>query len=157
MIWWRVELDTSGAILKVEQVEYAAQNKRLVRFVEADTKAEACNNAKRWYVAKLARDREIQSTKCKARRDAGLCSKCGRRPGAPRRIWCTLCLERKAVESRRWRAGLSVPNHNDENIAYARRAGINAYAALKRFDEIGPVAFRAWLVEKLNARGANVT
>src|SRR3989304_4796467 len=104
MMWWRVELDKSGAILKVEQVEasiaYAIAGSKHVRFVEANSKAEACSDVKAWY-AKYQANRCARSKRYhEKRKAAGLCVR-GGKAGRPGKKWCQKCQDLYAAYKRK--------------------------------------------------------
>lgn len=52
--WWRVELNKDGGISTVTEVEQASKGTRLVCFVQATTRADACSRAKEWWVKRRA-------------------------------------------------------------------------------------------------------
>lgn len=116
MMWWRVELDKAGAILKVEQVEAREKGTSRICFVEANSKAEACSEAKAWARAYSER------YNCRGLNAAQLDAK-------------------RLRESRE--------GHDRKN---RERGGLlGNLQALKAFDRLGPHAYRAWLVERIQA------
>jgi len=155
MNWFRVELDKSGAILKCEQVEAKESGGRYVRFIEASTKAEACSAAKAWHEAKKARNRAGDKVRAELRKKQGLCRKCTNR--ARRAGLCEAHHAAAIAAQRRSRTGESTPRpalSADEAQARARgQCRASPFrVCLRRFDELGPERFRAWLVAEIERR-----
>lgn len=177
--WFRIELDSSGAILSCAEVDRSERSGKLVRFVEAGTAAEACSAVKEWYAAHLSSGRMRNALHREARRAAGLCtgqtSGC---TGTPRIGFgtCDNCALVSAANHRLRRlrkklgdtADLRLSNGGAQSVRDAHLAGINkrsrarreaaggaaaleALRLLRKFDSLGPEAFRAWLVSKIPA------
>jgi len=162
-MFWKVELLKDGSISSVEPCEAKGRNGTDVIYVEADTKPEACSQAKRWW--QLKKDRTLRSTRNRAERakSMGKCSACMRLPSRPGRMTCVACAERKAQRAREVRAGAEVKKPMPRDRAWEswkqhkeasrqRRGGPKGMflrGVLRRFDEMGPEAFREWVVSEL--------
>ena len=165
LLWWRVELDREGSIKSCEQVEYASTPGRLVRFVQANAKDLACAAAKAWYAKRLAGYKKNSATRRESRKREGKCIRCSR-PKQPERLSALLCVRccQLAAEAEKLRAQSPRPlktaaeQHQIflESMARSRRkrvyANISLVGLLERFDAAGPEAFRAWLVERIEAK-----
>lgn len=174
-MWWRIELDKSGAILSCAHVEMSGTSRGRIRFVEADSDAEACSRSVDGYRRSLLYHREKGATLRAAQTARGLCciSYCKNEPEHGKKR----CKEHAAIgnaNSRRWRSGEARANHPSEDLAAEARAADRRRVTrkardekggeaglrvvlLSKFDTLGPVAFRAWLVagiEKFNAARA---
>lgn len=161
MIWWRVVLDKDGSIKTAEQVEYAGQGSKLVRFVEANTKAEACSIAKRWHENRKQIERRCEQKRLAAARSAGMCTRCKCRKARKNRVQCERCSEQQAARDPRrggQRAGFvaKTPEQSFADYTYKNRQSsrlrIHAKVCLRQFDALGPVEFRAWLVSEIARR-----
>lgn len=172
MIWWRIELDSSGAIRSCEQVEANAKNTNLVRFVEASTKAEACSSAKQWWERRKAAQRAARKSLKFERLERGLCL-CGKPIAANRsQSRCEGCLNDFNEWRSKQRAGETTPRtaadpvRSRENIRksnarnFKKRggsAGVYLRRCLKQFDNLGPEKFRAWLVSEIERRSSGAS
>jgi hypothetical protein len=143
MNWFRVELDRSGAILRCTQIEAVEENKRLVCYVQAVDKAEACSKAKSWSAERIA----ARKATFQRRRDEGKCARC-ERPAVPGQKTCSahrpLSAAARANQQAAW------------DRAAAREAAKEACGELprilRRFDALGPEKFRSWLVAEIECR-----
>jgi hypothetical protein len=176
MMWWRVEFTGEGGIKSCDQVEATQKGKGRVCFVQASSKAEACDRAKVWHSAILKAKREYNSTRRAKLKAQGVCTACAMRPARPNRKTCAECGKRLAETSKRTHErsqGKEVPflvpaPPTDSKEARARfeasqtafrlkekaagrRCSLYAHTILAEFDARGPEAFRAWLVEKIEA------
>jgi hypothetical protein len=160
MMWWRIELDKSGAIKTCEQVELAAKSTSLVRFVEANSKAEACSDVKSWHRRYLEKARERTRSRIESARAKGMCVGCKARPAKAHRSTCQRCLDQTVKRRRDVRNGAPVrvlltpeqaQAHVRESKERARRNRV-LIECLKQFDARGPEAFRAWLVAEIERR-----
>jgi hypothetical protein len=159
MLWWKVTLDKTGAILSVEQVAERSKDGKLTCYVEALDKAGACEHAKRWHANYCAKNRARMNRKHAERKAAGACVDCGAVPeeGLAR---CCRCRERNRINSLRHSRGLSVPLRvtpieeqrarltRNSRIAALRKCNLSWRSLAHKFDSLGPEGFRAWLDEK---------
>lgn len=173
-MWFRIELDKAGAIRSCEQVAQGFDGSKYIRYVEAETKADACSRTKEWWARRRALDSE-RSKQTRLRRIAsGLCEVgCKRRP-RPGHLTCAECASAKKKRSRdrlqRLRDGNTANlrlaadgeegrlKRERENVARGQqmasaRAGGHMAAIylrlLMKLDEWGPERFRAWLIEHI--------
>lgn len=171
MRWWRVELGKDGAIKSCEEVDETSKQGRHVRFVEAQTKAEACSYAKKWYAKNLERDRKRGREKRKILQEQGLCTSCGKRPLETKHL-CICCRDRINRRRNERYAGSSLLINLDGNperhlemrrqtkLRFEKRQrervkeqlgaayAISTVRFFKRlFDKLGPERFRAKLCE----------
>lgn len=171
-MFWRVELDKSGAILTCDLVPDQGKNGGRVIFVEAETKATACSNAKAWHERRKtlrARCDKKRSDDLKARRKAGLCTVCGRPAGPGKRPYygqtvsasvCQPCsttlaarrTERENGAAPKMRAHRISPEEAVVSALRTRKLRLGLGTVLKKFDALGPVAFREWLVAEIQRR-----
>lgn len=169
MRWWRVELGKDGAIKSCEEVEETSKQGRHVRFVEAETKAEACSSAIRWVEAFRARRREEERRRLARYKSIGKCVSCGKPADAGTK--CSACAKKQRERNKRLRVGVRVgttvlspeqalenrrktannsQRKNKDRVASVLgiRVTTNVVSRFKRlFDELGPEAFRAKLCE----------
>lgn len=146
--WFSVETLADGSIGKVCEVEAKGRNGSVVRFYEAVDKADACSQAKSWHEADKARRRSAYSDRVSANPGA-----CTLHPRHPKK--CPKCKEQR----RRIKTGECAKRRTEvsaEELLKAKkiRDRISAEARtwvslLSRFDALGPVAFRAWLVSRI--------
>jgi hypothetical protein len=176
LLWWKLTLDKSGAILSCEQVDQVEANGKLTCYVQATGKVDACARTKAWWEARKARKLAYKTQRRAALAAKGLC-RCGRRPPKPGGKACQDCLTLGAAQLKRSRdrqKGLDVPlkapryateaaaieaYRNAERASKQKNAGPNKRAGLHcflrghivlaQFDALGPEAFRAWLVQKI--------
>jgi hypothetical protein len=168
MSWWRVELDSSGAILKCRQVEALGKGNALITFVQANTNAEACKGAKMWYERRKAWRRKSDKRLSKARRESGLCRSCTEPVCSESIKFCKKHLEQNRLAQQRYYRGETQPKtrppveaiRDRENAYHRQRRALTAYLpdVLKKYDELigGNSAFRLWLVGEIKARHASV-
>lgn len=164
-MWWRVELDKTGAILTCDFVADKGKNGGHVIFVESETKVQACSAAKAWHQRKLARVTANQKNRREQLRASGRCTRC-RGPMAPERtgkLRCQVCVDAQRLARRdqkaagRHRKVLS-PEEIRENARICqrrinlRRCERTWQSLLDQFDQLGPAAFRAWLVAEIERR-----
>lgn len=162
MLWWRLELDGTGSILKCEQVEAVGKGTALVAYVQATDKAGACSSAKAWFEKRRAQNRD-KSRRYRADRIAkGLCVACGRAPHDYGIRCCAPCQARQNEKGRRARLGelprrvVATPEearakHEQTYRRYnASRVGLDMI--LRKFDDLGPERFRAWLTFEIAQR-----
>jgi hypothetical protein len=166
--WWKVELDKSGAILTCEHVDAVAKGNRLLAFVQASTKAEACSAAKMWWAAQQAKRRAWNVSREARLLQAGLCKVCGRNANVTGRKRCEPCLARRRERDVQIYHGAPklVERHSGEDAAmlayqrqqreYAKRKNaedprcqLRWSALVEKFDALGPEAFRAWLASNI--------
>lgn len=157
--WFRVETASDGSILSCEEVEAKGRSGSVVRFYEAADKADACSQAKEWYERRRQQDRE-QSAKNRSERKAlGLCSRSGCRSKPEKgRSYCARCSANKNEENKLRRQRRRDGDFSDSRInagiqreKHGTQQSYRWWLLLQRFDELGPVAFRAWLVSKIPA------
>lgn len=160
-MWFRIELDKSGAILKCDQVDQGFTGTKFVRFVEAETKAAACSDVKAWYENRLLKARMDNARRAAIQLNAGLCrALCCKQPPAEGRTKCKKHLAAEAVNALRCKRGETkkqtrCPEKRKQSVIASGRLG-GAYfpTILKKFDELGSVQFRAWLVSEIERRSA---
>lgn len=160
-MWFRIELDKTGAILTCEETGEALRSGRYIRYIEADNKAAACSFAKQWYEKRKAwrrkSDKKLQDT----RRAAGLCRSCTQPVCAASIKFCEYHLELSKIHQRRWARGEAVPIPVADPVAarereltrlrekyQERRMALTPRQVLAKYDELDGrrSAFRAWLV-----------
>jgi hypothetical protein len=168
LTWWRGELNKDGGISTLTEVGQASKGSKLVCYVQATTRAEACSKIKAWWERRKGLIRSSSLRVRERRIAAGLCPTCGKAPCAPDRALCGPCLQAAVVRAekvRRRKKGEHIPHapgwrrfssaEEAAEAASARRRAqrdkhghVNVFAptVLKKFDELGPVKFREWLV-----------
>lgn len=164
--WFRVGTLPDGSISSDScEVDVKGKNGTVYRYYEAASLSEACEAAKEWYARTHARDNaRYQKTKA-----SGMCP-CGcRGPARPGKTTCQAKVDRisqRAKERESGRPLLKIGRHVTPDAALAavragqasriKRRGGNYAELLRRylskFDKLGPEAFRAWLVSKINER-----
>ncbi len=164
-MWWRVELDSTGAILTCDFVPDKGRNGGHVIFVEASTKPLACSAAKAWHQRKLARVAvNLRGMRDKRRAD-GVCTRCSA-PMAPERMGktrCHACVDdqragrREQKSAGRHRKVLSAEEIREnaricQRRINRRRCERTWQSLLDQFDRLGSNAFRAWLVAEIAQR-----
>lgn len=157
MAWWKLEIDNDGAILACEPVESKGRSGAHITYVEADTKAGACSNAKAWLERRNRLARERYERLALARRAAHECIK----HGTPKP--CRECYESKEAYYERKLMGITLkPRHETpEDAQEAARASTRRYqryqvdirTVLDQFTALGPVLFVAWLRREVEQRG----
>jgi hypothetical protein len=176
-MWFRIELHKDGSVATCDEVEGSFKDTRTVHYVEADSKAQAINAlAARWERLR-EENRKRQAQRYADRRASGRCYQCGDDSDG---YLCSRCAARKnearraCVEASRKRgsapkadraspAALKAAAYNVERKRWAEKQlkaggsrGATLRAVLRRFDEMPPRAFRAWLaleIERLEERG----
>jgi hypothetical protein len=166
MNWWKVTLDSSGAILTCEQVDTVSKGTSRVTYVQATCKAEACSAAKFWWDRVKAHNRARAAERKLAKRSRGLCETCGKTPPETKRRKCRRCLDRLNERAQARLAGaprirptyasaeeahrVNLENQRKyrESRRAERRCNLRYTDLLRKFDEIGPAAFRAWLASR---------
>lgn len=154
-MWFRIELDKSGAILACTQVEMSEAGGKLVRYVEAETKTEACKGVKAWFADRKAKQERCRVAKQAERKQRGHCSRCDRK--ATHGPLCGIHHARLQENRRRFREGKTEPRKEltprEAREAYENnRIRMALPRVLREFDARGPEAFRAWLVSEISAR-----
>lgn len=170
---FRIELDNSGAILDCREVEDSAKKPSgtHVRYVYALDSAGACDEVKRWYESYRLRRNLSAVARREETRNNGTCF--GRRKGCvretvPGKTLCPTCLEASNESSResrrRRRAGEAIDirknqggavavlegiRNRDRRRAHALGGTIMRAVALRKFDQLGPELFRAWLASEI--------
>jgi len=174
-MWWRVELDKTGAILSCEHAAMGFTGSRYIRFVEAETKHAACTDAKTWWLLRSER-RAGTDRQYRARRKAeGTCiNGKGHGPPEPGKTRCANCSRLKAEGERRRhersstggptdhrRSELDLVERRKATLLRGRRvqqkiiefAGGNpAYGhwrTLCRLRKLGAAGFEAWLIARI--------
>lgn len=162
-MWWRVELDKTGAVTRCQQVEAVTRGSVAVTFVQAESEGEACTAALLWNERRKAAARSSQRRVRDRRLAAGLCCRCGKAPFVTGRQTCVACTakqqERDSWEyaaSAKTRAPTLTPEQALElHRARARRVSIMKIRidhVLERFDLLGAEAFRSWLTREYAIR-----
>lgn len=175
-MWFRIELDKTGAVLSCEQVESSASNGKHVRYVEADDKTKALVLVAAWYKqSEYARSRRIAIRTSRERH--GLCVQCGD-PLTDGR--CETCREKRRAQAQRYVSGEFKPRPfapatNDDERAAAierkiardntkkKRNGDSRRRVLEKLFEVKRVharstraEFEKWLASQLELYGASV-
>ncbi len=156
-MWYRVELDNTGAILKCEEAGEGAISGRRVRYIEARDRTEACSLAKQWWARQLQACRDSKKRLRERRMSEGRCSEC-ESPAERGRRFCGKHRVIAVEQNRRSHSGKvgprPIPPSAEER--FGRSLSLNAGSVLKEFDARGPVLFRAWLVGLIDARRAKL-
>lgn len=167
-MWWRVELDKQGAILSCAHVEMSGSSRGRIRFVEADSDAQACSRGLSSYRRSLERSRSAAKRMREARRAAGECIRCGIKSAGS---LCESCLRLERERAKDLREGAdpvrnSYPSEELAAEAHAARVkagrlrfsdrhkGRPAYelkTLLAKFDSMEHAAFRDYLVERIGS------
>lgn len=164
-MFWRVHLSKEGDILDCTPVEYQGQNGAKVIFVEAETKTEACSRAKTWYARYRERRVRRDAVRYEENKRLGVCASCKHRPATEGRIRCSECREKENARRREYSHGrqplprtvntpeVAYEKHLQDKASYNNRRGgpkgTYLRIVLRKFDELGPELFRAWLVSEL--------
>jgi hypothetical protein len=179
MNWWRIEFTGEGGIKSCDKVEAVQQNKGLICFVQGPDATAAVIAAKTWI--KDYRTRRLATAKAANERAylAGKCVGCRARPHRQGKKTCQQCQDKKSRLPRGGRGGqgsarptaamtdLEYYSHVQAQLQAKRTNAILsaptaqqagrlcrlplAHIVLEHFDRLGPDAFRAWLVEKIEA------
>jgi len=157
-MWFRIELDSSGAILSCAEVELAERQGRLVRYVEAPNKTEACSSVKQWNERRLRAMVEKRQAIVARRHAEGKCTECESLALAGAKM-CQIHLERHRAYGKRDRERLKQgtnPGRKRLTPEMARlihiEPAIRVSKIIFELDRLGPVAFRAWLVSLLREK-----
>lgn len=122
---FRIEHDPKdGSIRSCQEVDSKGRNGGIVRYYEALSEAEACSLAKQWWQQRISATSGM--------RDAKQSTHQSERAAA---------LQRKHEASQARSAAMRERYRTQGNPLYRH--------ILQRFDELGPLAFRAWLASKL--------
>jgi hypothetical protein len=165
MLWWRVEFTGEGGIKSCDQVEAVQKNKGLVCYIQATTKAQACQDAKTWVNGYRERKREDSRRRMARAVAAGKCAQCKTRPSRPNKKTCQFCIDRTMRAQRERAEGRpKIETKLPDHVIFERRfdkrlreqanghyCQLRAHIVLQQFDALSPEAFRAWLVEKIEA------
>ena len=157
-MWFRLELDNTGAILSCTEVELAERQNRFVRFVEARDKAEACTSVKQWYERHRQRRRDGDRLGRSLRLMQGKCARC-KQPAAP---GLTVCESHRVKENSARKERRRNPRPKADpmtpQLAYLvhHEPQLRASRVLYEFDKRGPEGFRDWLVALLRDRLAGL-
>lgn len=161
MKWWRVELDSKGAIVSCTAVLGPTKSTRLLTFVQGETKEQASDNALDWHKRFKAQQLASKQRRDARRREAGLCTYCGLVPAREGKKTCGPCSKRKYGFERSWRERGCVPKYKPADPVIVRQryelshnATLHAPSVLKHFDELGPELFRRWLLGIIEERRA---
>lgn len=165
--WFKIEMGKDGSIFSCEEVAAKGRDGSVVRFYEAATAAEACSSAKAWHEHHKAVKSRINKVAREKAKAAGKCSNCLWRQTASKRSLCQYCMDRnlnrkKAVAQGAPRRILLTADQVKERVAersrkYKRRRHFLT-KMLSKLDELSPgeaLAFRAWLVEKIESDKAS--
>jgi hypothetical protein len=173
-MFWRVELDKEGAILSCDLAEEKGKRGGRIIYVEAETKAQACSEAKAWHQNLKAKKRERVRKYATARMAIGKCIACGKASPKPGCKTCQACITRINAKQRDRRMGIVRPRPSPEQIREKAQARARKFherhrvgakisheqsllersnrdkwlpvsLILARLDELSPVQFREWL------------
>jgi len=163
--WFRIETGADGSVLSCVEVPAQGRNGAVVRFYEAADKAAACSAAKEWY-EKHRQSMNASSKRTKERAAvAEKCRICLREPPRPGRLSCQGCVD--SLPSRLPRKAHKRENRgNPEKVrdsfrdtlqrttemhkeVFGSPSGYNFWLLLRKFDTLGPAAFRDYLVSKI--------
>lgn len=152
--WFSVEHLKDGSIGKVTEVEAKGRSGAVVRFYEAADAADACTQAAQWFARSRAQSAAANRRRRDARRADALCTDCGGTP-TPGFVRCEGCRNRSAADMRLSRQGVNrrgpLLSPEEAYARYRSNPTVRLATVLRRFDALGPVAFRAWLVSKIPA------
>lgn len=159
-MFWRVELDTAGSILSCEQAEVKGRSGGRVIYVEGETKAQACSNAKQWHEHRKNYMRTFTKDLREKRIRDGLCVACGKERSRDGRRTCTKCANKQSDRDKAGPAGRerltpeeAARRQEMQSADWRKRRGgskgTTLRTVLRRFDESEPEAFRAWLVAEI--------
>lgn len=179
LAWWRVEFGRDGSVKGAQEMEYVSTPTRVVGyvFVRANNKASAVTKAIDWYKRYCEKNRRD----CQKRRERldreGLCWHCRKTAVTGDMKTCPPCAKANADRAKGRRDRLAAGDTRDmrrtnpdgiEGIRARVKAdtaratqtrrelagsdtGYKYLTLLRKFDTLGPVAFRAWLVSKIPA------
>ena len=154
MKWFRIELDSSGAILQCSEVESKAKGSAHIRYVEANDAASACSFAKQWYHRKLEQSRASKADRDSKRLCVARLAGCTGAQAIGHKS-CQNCLDVKNAESResyraaREAAGSPAKSTPLKRLREPTGGSVKRRIALEAFDRLGPVKFREWLVSEI--------
>lgn len=157
-MWFKIELDKSGAITSCEQVAAAFNGSKYLRYVEAETKAQACSDVKAWYEKYSARRLEKKRALDELIASKTTCSKCSR---APWRAGATRCSEHRFRANGGRLERVAMPAAAESTADRASRELRDLYRhmtkrmwldILGKLDALGPAGFRSWLCLKADVR-----
>jgi hypothetical protein len=162
--WFRIETGADGSILSCTEVEAKGRSGGVVRFYEAIDADKACKSAQDWFASR----QRSWKKRYENNKASGMCG-CG--CGGPARTGKTTCqaqvdrTTRLAKERKAGRPRMNIRHATAEDALRASlddlarhdkarggSSGARLRANLVRFDALGPIAFRAWLVSEINKR-----
>ncbi len=154
-MWFRIEMNKDGSVLKAEHVEAKLTGGgRFVVYVDAETKESAIASAVSRYQRYLEKQRTDKKARVDARKNSGRCVDCGR-PGVLGRVRCQRCAERLNAYRQR---GRGRPHELPAPIpagSRSQRAIILAEVMDQALALRAGVAFLSWLRNELeHARSA---
>lgn len=76
MMWWRVVLDKDGSIKSCDQVEASEKGSATIVFIRANSKVEACVDAKEWLLHKQDLTKQRWEREKQHKSGTALCSVC---------------------------------------------------------------------------------
>lgn len=169
--WFRVEHLKDGSLGGVTEVDNKGKNNSIVRYYEAVSAKEACNEACRWYANHTRTSEASKRNTYLRRKEKGLCVYCTVPPKKARKgkTSCEECGKYQSEKQMSYYRGETQPRKvaNPEELLARRKARAQAavdsgkqlvgYGAayarcLERFDTLGPKNFRKWLVEEIQKR-----
>jgi hypothetical protein len=162
--WFRIETAKDGSILNCSEVEAKGRSGGVVRFYEAVDAADACSQAKAWYINDRNAKREWAAKARAAAKAKGLCVQCKRRKPFKGKKQCQVCSDMKREIHLRWReagcpplqrvsaADAMATKHEYNRQRNART--IDAQKVIDKLDELGGngAELRAWLEAYISER-----
>jgi|SRR6188508_316119 len=159
-MFWKVEIDKEGSILSCETVASIGKNGSRVIYVEAETKVDACTNAKAWHEHKKAYMRTFTKERRDKRIRDGMCTGCGKNRAREGRRTCTTCANSQSARDKSGGAGRELLTPEEaarrqeaQSTDWRRRRGGSKGSTLRgvlhKFDEMNPDTFRLWLVGEI--------
>jgi hypothetical protein len=157
--WWRVVFDDKGSVLSCDPVNEPGESGRLVAYVQGATKLDARMNCAAWY-RRYRAQQAVSAKRIRERRKAG--GKCGEQlPGClgdpdPGYVTCRSCRARKRAANVRYENNPAprprpTPEQARQTYLKTHSRSLHARTVLRMFDQLGPVGFRRWLVDFIEA------
>lgn len=177
-MWYKVEIDNEGGIKSCVEVEASVAQGRHVRYVEADSRADAIKLVQQWY-RHAERSRRNTNERMRVAKLTGRCRSCMQPRGEGcTAVYCRTCADRRAERARERFAGAPAINApraktDEERAATLSRSRKGSAGGRKRsdllvgggspkgavyrklaevlakLDSTTPRAFRAWLVAEI--------
>lgn len=176
-MWYKIEVGSDGGILSCIEVEGSVASGKYIRYVEADSRAEAVNLVKVWW-RRAAAHKMRSRIRQHVAKQAGVCIRCEGAKSRPGRTTCTPCgvkdsernqsryrgrprlINKKASTDAERAAAITRSRAKVEENRRKQNALFGAHTprkvtrlalerALAQFDATTPRAFRVWLVAEI--------